>query len=69
VNYRAGVAHAPYETEKIDPGSRSLGLVAVAVLGGIIAFVCILMAYSTLNTPMSNDGDHMIQSQWIDSGE
>jgi hypothetical protein len=60
------VAHAPYEAESVDPGARSLALVAVAVLAGIIAFVCILMAYSTINTPMSADGDQMTESQWID---
>ena len=65
-------AHAPYEAESVDAGSRSLGLVAVAVLAAIIAFVCILMAFSTVNTPMSNTGDHMTESQWSDgsgSGE
>jgi hypothetical protein len=61
------VAHAPFEAETVEPGDRSLGLVAVAVLGGIIAFVCILMAYSTINTPMSEDGNHIVESQWIDA--
>jgi hypothetical protein len=41
--------------------------VVVAVLAAIIAFVMILMAYSTVNTPMSNDGDRATQSQWVDS--
>jgi hypothetical protein len=63
------VDHAPHEAEKVDPAARSLGLVAVAVFGAIIAAVTILMAYSTINTPMSNDGDHMVRSQWIESGE
>jgi hypothetical protein len=64
------VAHAPYEAETVDPASRSLGLVVVAVLGVIIAFVCILMAFSTVNTPMSADGDKITESQWYeDSGE
>jgi hypothetical protein len=60
------VAHAPFEAETVEPADRSLGLVAVAVLAGIIAFVCILMAYSTINTPMSEDGNHITESQWIE---
>lgn len=61
-------AHAPYEAESVDAASRSLGLVAVAVLAAIIAFVCILMAFSTVNTPMSETGDTIQESQWFDSG-
>jgi hypothetical protein len=59
--------HAPYEAETIDPASRSIGLVLVIVLAVIIAFVCIFMAFSTLNTPMSNDGDKGTQSQWVEN--
>jgi hypothetical protein len=62
----AVASHAPYEAESVDPASRSLGLVAVAVLAVIIAFVCILMAFSTVNTPMSADGDTIQRSQWIE---
>lgn len=46
-----------------------MGAVAVIVFGAIIVFVCVLMAFSTVNTPMSVDGDENQQSQWIDSGE
>ena len=63
------VAHAPYESEKVDPGHRSLGIVLVAVLTAIIVFVCILMAFSTRNTPMSYDGNKAEESQWFDEGE
>jgi hypothetical protein len=61
--------HADYEAETVDPGSRSIGLVLVVVLGVIIAFVCILMAFSTVNTPMSNDGDQNTRSQWIETSD
>ena len=50
----------------IDEGSRRLGLVAVAVLGVIIAGIVILMAFSTANTPMSVDGDKNVESQWYE---
>lgn len=52
----------------VDEGSRRLGLVVVAVLTVIIALVVILMAFSTVNTPMSVDGGQSTESQWIDSG-
>ena len=53
----------------IEEGSRRLGLVAVAVLSVIIVGVVILMSFSTVNTPMSVDGDENIESQWFeDSG-
>jgi len=61
--------HAPYEAETVDPASRSIGIVLVVVLGVIIAFVCILMAFSTVNTPMSHDGDQSERSQWIEPSE
>jgi hypothetical protein len=60
---------ADYEAP-VDQGSRRMGLVAVAVLGVIIAFTVVLMAFSTVNTPMSVDADANLHSQWIeDSGE
>ncbi|HVM55133.1 MAG TPA: hypothetical protein VM262_18250 [Acidimicrobiales bacterium] len=60
---------APYEAP-VDPANRSLGFVLVVVLSAIIAIVCIVMAFSTVNTPHSIDGDRNIYSQWIEgSGE
>ena len=50
----------------VDPAARSLGLVVAITLGVIIAFVCILMAFSTLNTPHSIDGDGNTYSQWVE---
>jgi len=51
----------------VDAADRSLGIVLVAVLGVIIVFVCIFMAFSTLNTPHSIDGDSNTYSQWVES--
>ena len=53
----------------VDPANRSLGVVLVAVLTVIAVFVCILMAFSTVNTPMSHDGDQSERSQWIEPSE
>ncbi|HEX4906309.1 MAG TPA: hypothetical protein VFU93_12715 [Acidimicrobiales bacterium] len=50
----------------VDEGSRRLGWVVVAVLGVIIAGIVILMAFSTVNTPMSVDGDANQHSQWVE---
>jgi len=50
----------------VDPANRSLGIVLVAVLTVIAVFVCILMAFSTLNTPHSIDGDSNTYSQWVE---
>jgi ATP/ADP translocase len=58
-------ARPSYEAESVDAASRSIGLVVVAVLTVLIVFVTILMAFSTVNTPMSNDGDGATRSQWI----
>ena len=47
-----------------------MGWVAVAVLSVIIAGIVILMSFSTVNTPMSVDGDKNTESQWFeDSGD
>ena len=43
-----------------------MGWVVVAVLGVIIAGIVILMAFSTVNTPMSVDGDANEHSQWVE---
>ena len=50
----------------VDEGSRRMGWVVVAVLGVIIAGIVILMAFSTVNTPMSVDGDANEHSQWVE---
>ena len=60
------VKERPAYEGPVDEASRRLGLVAVAVLGVIIAAIVIVMAYSTVNTPMSVDGDANLHSQWIE---
>jgi hypothetical protein len=57
----------PVYEAPVDPAARSLGLLLVAVLGLIMAFVTIFMAFSTLNTPHSMNGDKNTQSQWIET--
>ena len=46
-----------------------MGWVLVAVLSVIIAGIVILMAFSTVNAPMSVDGDANLHSQWIEDSE
>ena len=59
---------APYEAP-VEEGARRLGIVAVAVLTAIIAGIVILMCFSTVNTPMSVDGDRAEFSHNLESGE
>ena len=60
------VKERPAYESPVDEGSRRMGLVAVAALGVIIAGVVILMAFSTINTPMSVDGDRATYSHNLD---
>lgn len=60
------VKERPAYEGPVDEGSRRLGWVVVAVLGVIIAGIVILMAFSTVNTPMSVDGDANEHSQWVE---
>lgn len=60
------VKERPAYEGPVDEGSRRMGWVVVAVLGVIIAGIVILMAFSTVNTPMSVDGDANEHSQWVE---
>lgn len=51
----------------VEPGVRAQGFALVAVLVVLIAFVSILMAFSTSNTPHSVDGDKAEYSRWVPS--
>ena len=62
----APVKERPAYEGPVDEGSRRMGWVVVAVLGVIIAGIVILMAFSTVNTPMSVDGDANLHSQWVE---
>jgi hypothetical protein len=53
----------------MDQGARRLGIVAVAVLTAIVAAVVILMCFSTINTPMSINGDRAQYSHNLESGK
>lgn len=61
------VKERPIYEGPVDEGSRRLGLVVVAALTVIIGLVMVIMAFSTVNTPMSVDGDENTESQWIDN--
>lgn len=64
------VKQRPAYEGPVDEASRRLGWVVVAVLGAIMALVVILLSFSTVNTPMSVDGDENTRSQWFeDSGD
>jgi len=60
------VKERPVYEGPVDEGSRRLGLVVVAVLAVIIGLVVVVMAFSTVNTPMSVDGDANEHSQWVE---
>ncbi len=62
------VKELPAYEGPVDEGSRRLGWAVVAVLTVIIGLVVVVMAFSTVNTPMSVDGDQNTRSQWFDGG-
>lgn len=63
------VRERPVYEGPVDEGSRRLGLVVVAVLTIVIGLFMVIMAFSTVNTPMSVDGGENTESQWMDSDE
>jgi hypothetical protein len=52
-----------------DAGLKAQGWVVAVVLAAIIGVVCLLMAFSTTNTPHSIDGDSARYSKYVQSGE
>lgn len=60
--------HVATETPP-DAGLRAQGWTAVIVLTALIVGICVLMAFSTSNTPHSVDGDRAEYSRYIQSGE
>jgi dolichyl-phosphate-mannose--protein O-mannosyl transferase len=61
------VKERPAYEGTVDQGSRRMGIAAVVVLTAIIAIVVVVMSFSTVNTPMSVDGDENVRSQWFSS--